>query len=633
MGPRTAWMFVLYGSCSLLTFTAGQDLSSCCASGRMRAAGQGQCSQDARRTAGAEDDPCSVTTLLCCLASVRRAACELGMELATRGGETCNASEGCQSCCSCCRLGKQAQSLGLACAALPGLGSLCGQAFEACCRGGDRLLPVRFDEPTVEGGSRVAVPTRAPSPGLTALRTAAPLQGNGRRVEQESRSGDVVRLPLDPCKGSARCDHKCEDVRGAAVCSCLPGFQLQADARACADVNECAAVPAPCPQDHRCVNTLGSFACQQDSATCGRGFRASPDGSQCLDVDECSGGAPRPCGLSRLCVNTAGGFRCDCLPGFAYEGIGGLCVDVNECRQYPGRLCAHTCENTPGSYYCTCSLGFRLAADGRSCEDVNECEGNPCSQECANVYGSYQCYCRRGFRPSESNPRACEDIDECTLFSGGNLCTHRCLNSIGSFQCTCPEPGYTVANGGRGCQDIDECATRRHDCSATETCFNVQGGFRCLSFRCPPNYRHMGERADPRKTESLRCLKLDCAVTDGACWTDPVNAISFTFISLPAYPDLQAPEGVIYLRVASPAIPTATGLDVSFRITEGNELGLFDVIKTEENGVSTGKVRLLRSVTGPVSTVLRLEMDYQRGRALSHRNVVYAHVYLSPYWF
>ncbi|XP_078730284.1 fibulin-1-like isoform X3 [Lampetra fluviatilis] len=547
MGPRTAWMFVLYGSCSLLTFTAGQDLSSCCASGRMRAAGQGQCSQDARRTAGAEDDPCSVTTLLCCLASVRRAACELGMELATRGGETCNASEGCQSCCSCCRLGKQAQSLGLACAALPGLGSLCGQAFEACCRGGDRLLPVRFDEPTVEGGSRVAVPTRAPSPGLTALRTAAPLQGNGRRVEQESRSGDVVRLPLDPCKGSARCDHKCEDVRGAAVCSCLPGFQLQADARACADVNECAAVPAPCPQDHRCVNTLGSFACQQDSATCGRGFRASPDGSQCLDV--------------------------------------------------------------------------------------NECEGNPCSQECANVYGSYQCYCRRGFRPSESNPRACEDIDECTLFSGGNLCTHRCLNSIGSFQCTCPEPGYTVANGGRGCQDIDECATRRHDCSATETCFNVQGGFRCLSFRCPPNYRHMGERADPRKTESLRCLKLDCAVTDGACWTDPVSAISFTFISLPAYPDLQAPEGVIYLRVASPAIPTATGLDVSFRITEGNELGLFDVIKTEENGVSTGKVRLLRSVTGPVSTVLRLEMDYQRGRALSHRNVVYAHVYLSPYWF
>nr|XP_032828114.1 fibulin-1-like isoform X4 [Petromyzon marinus] len=545
MGPRTAWMFVLYGSCSLLAFTAGQNLSSCCASGRMRAAGEGQCSQNVRGTAGAEDDPCSVTTLLCCLASVRRAACELGMELATRGGETCNASEGCQSCCSCCRLGKQAQGLGLACAALPGLGSLCGQAFEACCRGGDRLPPVRFDELSVEGGSRVAEATRAPS--LTALRTAAPLQGNGRRVEQESRSGDVVRLPLNPCKGPPRCDHKCEDVRGAAVCSCLPGFQLQADARTCVDVNECAAVPAPCPQDHRCVNTLGSFACQQDSATCGRGFRASPDGSQCLDV--------------------------------------------------------------------------------------NECEGNPCSQECANVYGSYQCYCRRGFRPSESNPRACEDIDECTLFSGGNLCTHRCLNSIGSFQCTCPEPGYTVANGGRGCQDIDECATHRHNCSATETCFNVQGGFRCLSFRCPPNYRHMGERADPRKTESLRCLKLDCAVTDGACWTDPVSAISFTFISLPAYPDLQAPEGVIYLRVASPAIPTATELDVSFRITEGNELGLFDVIKTEENGVSTGKVRLLRSVTGPVSTVLRLEMDYQRGRALSHRNVVYAHVYLSPYWF
>ena len=43
-------------------------------------------------------------------------------------------------------------------------------------------------------------------------------------------------------------------------------------------------------------------------------------------------------------------------------------ADINECRRYPGRLCAHKCENTPGSYYCTCTMGFKLSADGRSCE-------------------------------------------------------------------------------------------------------------------------------------------------------------------------------------------------------------------------------------------------------------------------
>lgn len=48
-----------------------------------------------------------------------------------------------------------------------------------------------------------------------------------------------------------------------------------------------------------------------------------------------------------------------------------IIVDINECRRYPGRLCAHKCENTPGSYYCTCTMGFKLSTDGRSCEGMS----------------------------------------------------------------------------------------------------------------------------------------------------------------------------------------------------------------------------------------------------------------------
>lgn len=118
-------------------------------------------------------------------------------------------------------------------------------------------------------------------------------------------------------------------------------------------------------------------------------------------------------------------------------------LDINECRHYPGRLCAHKCENTEGSYQCSCTTGFKLEHDGRNCEgkmticsvfsfdicrwwalrkckqarkehfagvltDVNECDNNPCSQECANVYGSYQCYCRRGYQLSDLDGITCE---------------------------------------------------------------------------------------------------------------------------------------------------------------------------------------------------------------------------------
>lgn len=54
---------------------------------------------------------------------------------------------------------------------------------------------------------------------------------------------------------------------------------------------------------------------------------------------------------------------------FTFLTIFKLCVlDINECRHYPGRLCAHKCENILGSYKCTCTNGFKLSSDGRNCD-------------------------------------------------------------------------------------------------------------------------------------------------------------------------------------------------------------------------------------------------------------------------
>lgn len=135
--------------------------------------------------------------------------------------------------------------------------------------------------------------------------------------------------------------------------------------------------------------------------------------SVCADIDECKN--PENVCLGHGCINLLGSYRCECQAGYIFNSISRLCegkqsfpslhrnkphwiplhvpksrdmqstclckwmelcskpgslgvLDINECRHYPGRLCAHKCENTPGSYKCSCTTGFKLASDGRNCD-------------------------------------------------------------------------------------------------------------------------------------------------------------------------------------------------------------------------------------------------------------------------
>ncbi|EJW71149.1 hypothetical protein WUBG_17943, partial [Wuchereria bancrofti] len=58
-----------------------------------------------------------------------------------------------------------------------------------------------------------------------------------------------------------------------------------------------------------------------------------------------------------ICVNTVGGYTCVCSLG--YEGVGGVCVDVNECeRGVADCNVPYRCENHLGSVGCKCPPGF-----------------------------------------------------------------------------------------------------------------------------------------------------------------------------------------------------------------------------------------------------------------------------------
>ncbi|XP_028934993.1 fibulin-1 isoform X4 [Ornithorhynchus anatinus] len=428
------------------------------------------------------------------------------------------------------------------------------------------------------------------------------------RCQRESSCGTGYELmddntcrDIDECEtGIHNCpsDFICQNTPGSFRCrpkqQCRTGF-IQEAVGSCIDINECLSTSAPCPVGQTCINTEGSYTCQKNVPNCGRGYHLNEEGTRCVDVDECSPPA-EPCGEGHKCLNSPGSFRCECRAGYYFDGISRTCVDVNECRRYPGRLCGHKCENTPGSYYCSCTVGFKLSSDGRSCEDLNECDSSPCSQECANVFGSYQCYCRRGYQLSDVDGVTCEDIDECALPTGGHICSYRCINVPGSFQCTCPLLGYRLAPNGRNCQDINECVTGIHNCSVNETCFNVQGSFRCLSFQCPENYR---------RSSDVRCERLPCNESK-ECLSLPLK-ITYYHLSFPT--NIQVPATVFRMGPST----TVPGDSVSLSITDGNEEGFFTTQKVGRHHT----VVLREPILEPRNLLLTVQMELTRHRTVT----------------
>ncbi|KAJ0036930.1 hypothetical protein NQD34_005607, partial [Periophthalmus magnuspinnatus] len=378
--------------------------------------------------------------------------------------------------------------------------------------------------------------------------------------------------------GSFRCNPKPQ---------CAPGFSKDPQGN-CADVDECS-LSQPCGPSFSCINTVGSYVCNR-KIICSRGYHSSPDGSRCVDVDECQSGLHR-CGEGQLCHNMAGSYRCECQTGYQYDSFRRICVDINECWRYPGRLCAQTCENTPGSYHCSCTAGFRLSGDAKNCEDVNECLSSPCGQECSNLYGSYQCYCNQGYFLREDG-HSCDDIDECSR-SIGHLCTYKCVNVPGSYQCACPEYGYSMSPNGRSCRDIDECTAGTHNCSLSETCYNVQGGYRCLSFDCPQTTEECPTR---NRCERMRCPDyLDCQ-------TSPLR-ITYYYLSFQS--NIVIPAQIFRIGPS----PAYSGDDVIVSIIRGNDENYFS---TRKLNTYTGAVYLHRQVEGPRDFLITVEMKLWR---------------------
>ncbi|PIO69727.1 calcium binding EGF domain protein [Teladorsagia circumcincta] len=133
----------------------------------------------------------------------------------------------------------------------------------------------------------------------------------------------------------------------------------------CHDVDEC--TTDPCSPTEECVNTPGSFRCQQRGNICSAGYEVNPNTGFCDDINECLN---KTICEGLLCINLPGSYKCRCNAGYEFNEKTKRCEDVDECEKFAGHVCdlSAECKNTIGSFVCKCKKGFKLAEDGRRCE-------------------------------------------------------------------------------------------------------------------------------------------------------------------------------------------------------------------------------------------------------------------------
>ncbi|CAK5030728.1 unnamed protein product [Meloidogyne enterolobii] len=398
------------------------------------------------------------------------------------------------------------------------------------CRPAKSIATSKYREPKLSPKTPKRGPQRAKNNGRFVYKTVGnrgkmPAFWSGRNGGGREEHASTTFIDVDECTlGAHDCGpmYQCKNTQGSFRCvpkrcednqvldpgtgerksvNCPPGYRPR-DGR-CEDVDECREKTNACPFYEECVNTPGSFRCQEQGNVCSNGYYMDRESGFCLDIDECQRGT-HTCTSIADCINLPGMYRCKCATGFEFNEYTMRCEDIDECIKFSGHACSlqADCVNSIGSYQCICKPGFSLAADNRSCDDINECELGiaKCQQKCINSPGSYQCICDRGYQLG-IDEATCEDIDECKIWakSGNELCMGKCINTPGSFLCTCPE-GYQVMSDGITCKDIDECSENSNLCNIDQICINLLGSFKCERIECPRNYI-------PDRTFKNRCLK------------------------------------------------------------------------------------------------------------------------------
>ncbi|XP_073687394.1 fibulin-1 [Garra rufa] len=135
------------------------------------------------------------------------------------------------------------------------------------------------------------------------------------------------------------------------------------------------------------------------------------------------------------------------------------------------------------------------------------------------------------------------------------------------------------------------------------------------------------------RADIIRCVK-SCQPNDISCVLNPILSVSHTAISLPTFREFNKPEEIVFLRSPTPShLSHMDSPEIVYDILEGNVQNSFDIVKRVDHGMIVGVVRQVKPLVGPLSTVLKLAMNYVTNGVVSHRNIINVHIYVSEFWF
>ncbi|CAJ0942703.1 unnamed protein product, partial [Mesorhabditis belari] len=410
----------------------------------------------------------------------------------------------------------------------------------------------------------------------------------------------------------------CVNTVGTYMCKCKNGFK--GDGYMCEDIDECSAGRKPCHGSAECANTEGSYTCTcyegwigdgktacinpmnrecedlvktcgtaehmtclsarvsngtvQSVCECEANYRWNSVSKKCEDIDECLEDRHDCDPSNSHCKNIPGGYECECMDG--YEGRGGICVDIDECKMGTSG-CHHMamCINRAGSCGCQCMNGY--TGDGTSClvmppnvtttmetttttkaqttpttpttttttlttpkpnlttkpsqrattmqeEESNETE-RPCPENWIRNCSLYNKKCEVDL---EENPQCSSCIsgyqpsvnETCIPINGKGGCTpttcdpHADCQEIppNQHRCFC-RIGYI--GDGRKCDDVDECSVPGV-CATEAHCVNKDGSFDCL---CPAGFTGNGFFCTfiVDREDNVTLPRPNCLIDTGLC--------------------------------------------------------------------------------------------------------------------
>ncbi|VDO29066.1 unnamed protein product [Onchocerca flexuosa] len=313
-------------------------------------------------------------------------------------------------------------------------------------------------------------------------------------------------IDINECAQANLCHENafCKNIMGSYSCHCQPGYE--GDGFNCNDIDEC--LNNPCHPQAICFNYPGFYSCKCPDGWAGDGKNEciNPSDTACLDkMSVCNQANHTSCLSVNLGVLTTS--ICECASNYRYNSIKRICEDIDECAEN-----RHSCDpsnsictNTDGGYVCECAPGYEGV--GGICVDVNECErgiaGCNVAARCENYLGSVGCKCPSGFFgngihciATESFTKidsGCDDEWKRTCYHMNRTCY---IDDEDVPQCGSCLIGYQPLSG--RCLPIQQagnCANpQKNDCDVNAECIDVYPGHHLCT--CKVGYIGDGRRCD-----------------------------------------------------------------------------------------------------------------------------------------